>query len=73
LTAFQLIGPLPVLTLDHGCTITAEAIDEATGAAVTGVTVSAVAIYGVNFAPDMAGDQSPDATPLFVPIPASDE
>jgi hypothetical protein len=68
LTAFQLIGPLPVLTLDHGCTITAEAIDEATGAAVTGV-----AIYGVNFAPDMAGDQSPDATPLFVPIPASDE
>jgi hypothetical protein len=50
-TAYQLIGPLSLLTLEAGCTITLEAIDPSTGANVTGVTVSQVAIYGVNAVP----------------------
>jgi hypothetical protein len=42
------IAPLPPLTLDAGCTITVEAINATTGAAVTGVTVSQVTIYADN-------------------------
>jgi len=45
-TAYQLIGPLPAITLDSGCTITFDAIDPASGAAVTGVTVTLGTIYG---------------------------
>jgi hypothetical protein len=48
---YQLIGPLPLVTLDAGCTITFEAIDPDTGAAVTGVTISAAAIYATNVVP----------------------
>lgn len=43
-----LIAPLALMTLDAGCTITLEAIDPTTGAAVTGVTVSQAAIYADN-------------------------
>lgn len=53
---------MPPLTLDAGCTITVEAIDSATGAAVTGVTVSQVTIYADN----AAYTASPtERTPLF--------
>jgi hypothetical protein len=48
MASFQLIAPLPLVTLDAGCTITLEAIDPDTGAAVTGVTVSAATIYADN-------------------------
>ncbi len=48
MASYQLIGPLPQVTLDAGCTITLEAIHALTGAPVSGVTVSQVAIYGVN-------------------------
>jgi hypothetical protein len=44
----QLVASLPPLTLDAGCTITVEAIDATTGAAVSGVTVSQVTIYADN-------------------------
>jgi len=47
-TAFQLLASLPPLSLDAGCTITAEAIDPDTGAAVTGVTISSFTIYATN-------------------------
>ena len=43
MTAFQLLGSLPFMTLDAGCTITVEAISPTSGAAITGVTVSQVA------------------------------
>jgi hypothetical protein len=46
----QLAASIPPLTLDAGCTITVEAIDPTTGAAVTGVTVSQVTIYADNSA-----------------------
>ena len=48
MASHQLIAPLPLITLDAGCTITVEAIDPDTGANVTGVDVSQVTIYGVN-------------------------
>jgi hypothetical protein len=61
--SFQCIAPLPLITLDAGCTVTLEAIDPDTGAAVTGVIVSQVAIYGVN---DVAVDVIPtDASTLY--------
>jgi hypothetical protein len=44
----QLAASIPPLTLDAGCTITVEAIDPTTGAAVTGITVSNVTIYADN-------------------------
>lgn len=71
MTAYQLIAPMPALTLDAGCSLTFEAIDPATGATVTGVTISSASVYGVNFAPDEDTAPSPDEDPLplFVPIP----
>lgn len=71
MTAYQLIGPLPPLTLDAGCMVTFEAIDPATGAAVTGVTVSSASLYGVNLTDDADTGPAPeeDPLPLFVPIP----
>lgn len=54
MTAFQLIAGFPPITLDAGCTITLEAIDPDTGAAVSGVVVSGVAIAATNAAPSPA-------------------
>lgn len=51
MAAFQLPASIPPMTLDAGCTITFEAIDPDTGAAVTGVTISAAAIYATNVTP----------------------
>jgi hypothetical protein len=50
MTAYQLIGGLPAVTLDAGCTVTFEAIDPDTGAAVTGVAITQAAIYATNVA-----------------------
>lgn len=62
MAANQLIAALPPLTLDAGCTITLEAIDPSTGAAVTGVIVSQVGIYATNAAP------TPPPTPRVGPF-----
>jgi hypothetical protein len=51
-TDSQLLAPIPIYTLDAGCTITVEAISPTTGAAVTGVTVSNVTIYADNVVND---------------------
>jgi hypothetical protein len=56
--SLQLLAPLPFLTLDAGCTVTVEAIDPFTGAAVTGVTVSLVAIYAANATGQAIADNS---------------
>jgi hypothetical protein len=58
----QLAASIPPLTLDAGCTITVEAIDPTTGAAVTGVSVSQVTIYADNsaFTPKVI-----ERTPMF--------
>jgi hypothetical protein len=50
MTAYQLIGGLPAVTLDAGCTVTFEAIDPDTGAAVTGVAITQATIYATNVA-----------------------
>jgi hypothetical protein len=65
---------MPAITLDSGCTVTLEAIDVSTGANVTGVTVSLVALYGVNLTDDSgtAGDGTDTSEPpWFVPIPVT--
>lgn len=71
MTAYQLLAPMPELTLDAGCTVTWEAIDPATGAAVTGVAITAASVRAVNYAPNL--DTTPpnvdDVLPFFVPIP----
>lgn len=59
------------MTLNAGATVTFEAIDPNTGAQVTGVTVSQVALHGINYAPDFdtpAGQFEP-ILPLFAPVP----
>jgi hypothetical protein len=48
MASVQLLASLPPLTLDAGCTVTVEAVNPTTGAAITGVTVSAVTIYADN-------------------------
>ena len=62
MTAHQLIGPLPLLSLDSGCTITVEAIDPDTGANVSGVLVSEFAMLGNNA---VAEPTPVTADPLF--------
>lgn len=63
MAANQLTRSIPFMTLDSGCTITVEAIDPASGATVTGVTVSDVAIYATNQTPSVApGDHDPAFT-----------
>lgn len=74
MTAHQLLGPMPELTLDAGCTVTWEAIDPASGAAVTGVTITQAAVRAVNFAPTLTGQvvEPEPILPYFVPIPADE-
>lgn len=71
MTAFQLIGPMPALELDSGCTVTVEAINPDSGAAVTGVTVSNVVIYGNNFVPgEDLNAAPPDSEVLYAYQPS---
>lgn len=69
------IAPLPRATLVNGMTIAFEAIDPSTGAAVSGVVVSDVAIYANAADPGDAQPTAvevtlPDASPLWTPLPA---
>lgn len=66
MTAHQFIAPLGLWTLDAGCMLIAEAIDPASGANVTGVTVSQFTIYGENVVPDDA--TSPGASEALPPV-----
>jgi len=61
-----LIGPLPAVTLDSGCSIEFDAIDPATGASVSGVTVTLGTIYG-NTSADTPELEQP--SPLLVYAP----
>lgn len=67
----ELLAPLAEATLIGGFQIVFEAIDPNTGATVTGVKVSNVAVYGET--PDAAagggGSGGTPAVPLFVPLP----
>lgn len=68
-----MVSPMPSLTLYSGCTLTLEAINSTTGAAVTGVTVTLGTIFAANETTDAAPTGPPptyeDPLPLFVPIP----
>lgn len=57
----QLLAPLPPLTLKTGCIITVEAIHPTTGAAITGVTVSQVALYASNVTPGETFEEAYDS------------
>ncbi len=72
MAANQLIAPLADMTLDAGCTVTWEAIDPATGAAVTGVAITGATVRAVNFV-DEDTPAASDVLPVFVPIPATDD
>ncbi len=72
MTAHQLLAPMPELTLDSGCSVAWEAIDPATGAAVTGVVITVATVRAVNLAPEEAAPPA-DVLPVFVPTPATDE
>lgn len=48
MTDHQLLAPLPQLSLDAGCSVTFEAIDPDSGAAVAGVTISEAVVYATN-------------------------
>lgn len=61
MAANQLIAPLPLLTLETGCTVTVEALSPTTGAAVTGVTVAQVALYATNVQPGQTLDEAIDS------------
>lgn len=56
MAASQLLARLPFLSLDAGCTVTFEAIDPATGAAVAGVTISQATIYATGSTPTATFD-----------------
>jgi len=64
----ELISTMPQTTLDAGCTITAEAIDPATGATVAGVLISNFAIYAYEPAEPDEGTISL-VDPLWLPVP----
>lgn len=64
---FQLIGPMPSLDLDTGMSITFEAINASTGAAVSGVTVSSATIYVRSELEDLAGSEA-TVLPTYVAI-----
>lgn len=66
MTAFRLLAPIPPMTLDAGCSITFEAIDPATGAAVTGVSISFATIYATN---NTALEPSAETTDLLAFVP----
>lgn len=64
---------MPVMSLNSGCTVTLEAIDPATGANVTGVTVTLAAFYGLNLTEDATNGELPpellpSASPLWVSV-----
>jgi hypothetical protein len=68
------IAPLPRATLANGMTIAFEAIDPTTGAAVTGVKVTNVAIYAdgvdsTDAAVSPVEVSLPDTAPLWAPLP----
>lgn len=50
----QLLASMPLVTLDNGMTVTFEAIDPDTGAAVTGVVISDATIKATNVVPSPA-------------------
>ena len=74
----ELIAPLPRTTLSPGMSIVLEAIDPTTGDAVSGVTVSGLAIYAETAAPDAETQATvivdlPELAPLWAPTPAVPE
>ena len=61
-----LMAPLPSVVLPPGAQITFEAIDPTTGSAVTGVTVSNIAILGVDLS---SSDQAALKAGPFMLVP----
>lgn len=66
----ELLSTMPQIPLTGGFVVRFEAIDPVTGAAVTGVKVSNVALYGETSSGQVIPLGVEPAEPLFVPIPA---
>ncbi len=73
----DLIAPMPAAVLYWNCRVVFEAIDPASGAPVSGVTVTNPAVYGVNLLgtePDQTdGTEAPAPLPLFVAIDTAEQ
>jgi len=66
-------GMPPGWDLPHGFSIRLTAVDANTGALVSGVNVSGVAIMAVSVTPATADDGGvPALEPLFIPLPVGD-
>jgi hypothetical protein len=63
-----LIAGIPILDLTQGMTVKFEAVSPTTGAAITGVVVSAASIYGRDITPGSETDLIPVPTPALVPV-----
>lgn len=66
MTVRTLIAPFPDIAIGAGMRLRLEAIDPTTGAAVTGVTASEWAIYGIDLS-DVIGDVLTDVIPPLTP------
>ncbi len=58
MAAYTLMAPCPQLPLPAGSIIRLQAVDPSTGAAVSGVTVSNVVVYGENLVAGAGGTGS---------------
>lgn len=58
------MAPLPQLILEAGATVTFEALDPATFAAVAGVRIVDACIYGDDLRASQAGEPDPTALPV---------
>jgi hypothetical protein len=59
--------PMAVMELTDGATIRLEAVDPTSGAAITGVIVSNIAITALDLSPGNAGGGDNTPPPLLVP------
>jgi hypothetical protein len=69
-TVFTLDAGIPQIALPGGYVVKFEAISPTTGAAITGVTVNTISIYGYDRAAS-ASDAAPGGPYMFVPGPES--
>jgi hypothetical protein len=65
----DLIGPMPVLELANGATVSFEAVDPTSGANVSGVLVSTTAIAGIDRTPADEEEQESTIVNTAVLIP----
>lgn len=69
----ETLSTMSQVVLNNGCRIVLEAIDPATGNPVSGVVVSAVAIYATDVSPVRGEDDSGEVVPLLTSLSLDDQ